>query len=99
MSDLVKWGFLLGVLVACVALIINLPAYGVLDDIFADGGATEAVMNAFSVLSGYLLVARRVINNFVYPSALTAMICFSLFMWVIALVIRFATFIGRMIYK
>ena len=99
MSDLAKWGILLACLVACISLILHLPAFGALDDIFVDGGATEVVMNALSVLSGYLLAARRVINNFVYPPALTAMICFSLFMWVVSWVIRLSTFIARMIYK
>ena len=99
MSDLAKWGILLAMLVAIVAIVLQLPAVGALDDIFTDGGATEVVMSAISALSGYLLVARRVINNFVYPPALTAMICFSLFMWVVSWVIRLSTFIARMIYK
>lgn len=99
MSDIAKWGILLACLVACIGIILQLPAFGALDDIFVDGGATETVMNALSAISGYLLMARRVINNFVYPPALSAMICFSLFMWVVSWAIRLATFVARMIYK
>lgn len=99
MSDLAKWGLLLGTLVAVLALIVQLPAFGVLDDIFKDDGAAEIAMAAIDTLSVYLLAARRVINNFVYPEALTVMICFSLFMWLIFGVIRVGTMISKYILK
>lgn len=99
MSDLAKWGLLLGTLVAVVAIIIQLPAFGVLDDIFKDNGAVEVAMSAISALSSYLLIARRILNNFIYPEALTVMICCSLFMWVVFGAIRIGTMISKYILK
>lgn len=99
MADLAKWGMILATLVAVIAIIIQLPATGALDDIFTDGGAGETIANAFSILGTYLLMARRIINNFVYPPALTAIIVFSLTMWFVFWIIRLSTFVTRMIYK
>lgn len=99
MSDLAKWGFITACIVATVALIIQLPAYGYLDDIFTDGGTAEVVANGISVFTSSLVIARQIINNFVYPPALSACIMFSLFMWIVLMTIRFSTFLTRMIYK
>lgn len=99
MSDYVKWGLLAAILLIVIASISTLAAFGALDDIFVDGGAVAVITSAMATLGGYLASARRLLNNFVYAPAVTAMLVFSFGMWVVALVVRFATFVTRLIYK
>lgn len=99
MADFVKWGIIVVTIVAVIAVIASLPAMGVLDSVFEDGGTGEVVANGISVFSSYLLTARRIINNFVYPPALTALIAMTFTMFFVKSAIRIGTFITRMIYK
>lgn len=99
MSDFVKWGIIGAVIVAIIATIAALPATGVLDSVFEDGGTGEVISHGLSVLSSYLVTARKVINNFVYPPAFTALLAMTFGMFFVKSAIRVGTFVIRMIYK
>lgn len=88
MSDVVKWGILIAIIVLSL---------GTLVIFLADSGYSTAIVNAVSYanewlgnFSTYLVQARQLLNNFFYPPLLSVLIWFGLFYklaeWTIGLV-------------
>lgn len=100
MSDLAKWGIGLAILGVAITIVLNFSSLiGFLGGSFFDNEASQAITSFFAVATSYFVMARQLLNNFVVPGAMTALLTFSLFMWALIIAIRVATLIWRYLYK
>lgn len=99
MSDIVKWGILGALLVTLVIIILNNTVFVAMTDFLNDSGVGDIVSEGLSVVGGFLIIGRQLLNNFFYPPALTAALVFSFGMFILYTIIRVATFVARFVYK
>lgn len=102
MGDLVKWGILAAVVVSALLLIVSVLSGYALDfltGVWLDNEGVRLAGAAIDSVTGYIVSAREILNNFVYPPALTVIIASSLFTWAAELAIKTVVLIVKFIYK
>ncbi|MBQ8551665.1 MAG: hypothetical protein IJ428_02495 [Clostridia bacterium] len=98
MSDLAKWGILIAVAVAVIALIVALPVTGMIDL----SALTEGISQIAAITGYYLTQARGFLNNFVPPGyewMLTASISWAILSRFLTWVINITSQAAHYIFK
>lgn len=97
MSDVLKWGILIAVFAIVFTSITVFVEEMDLEKALEAG--TTAVKNGASVISPYLVKARRILNNFFVPEILTCCLYVAFYGKLIQLLIKPILAIDKWIYK
>ena len=98
MSEIVKWGLLVAAAVATIAIIVSLPFAS-----YIDGTAFgQQVSILLSHVSGALMQARGLVNNFLSPlgrNILTGIMVYLLAKYFLLMVVKISSWIYHFIFK
>lgn len=97
MSDLLKWGILLGVFLVLITSLLSVA--DMVSELAFFEGVNKAITQGVSVAFPILLEGRKLLNNFFIPEILSVLLYFSIFLPFLRLSARISTAIVRFIYK